>query len=209
MERAGALSAIQFAVVFLAAIGAILVAGYTNLPTGFRIGLGVALFGFAVCLMVALIPLLPASLRPTPKPDPPPGAASTLPPLAQASQLQERHETRVVDERRAIREVREELRDNRHVLVRADSGGLDIAWRLASAKWVNHEGTLLVMEDSTPFTAARDAYRELAGIKMEQERRGVPDDIPTGLLETDKSTALEAIDNAIMVFDNAESKDTR
>jgi hypothetical protein len=91
------------------------------------------------------------------------------------------------------------------VIQRADPGGFQVAERLASRKWVAHETTLLDIEDSDPYTATRDAYRELAGIEMAQERRGGPDDIPTGLLETDKTTALEAIDDAINVLDQAEA----
>jgi hypothetical protein len=110
-----------------------------------------------------------------------------------------------VNERRAIREVREELRDDRNVVQKAESGEVGIARHLSGKKWQLYEGTLLDIEDSAPHSAAREAYRELVGIERQEETRSGPNDIPIGLLSTDKATTLEAIDNAIKVLDHAES----
>jgi heme A synthase len=75
-----ATSTIQYAAGFLAIVVAIVVAGYTNLPTGLRIALGVALFGFITCLLIALIPLLPASLQRKAKAQPRPAMPASAPP---------------------------------------------------------------------------------------------------------------------------------
>lgn len=218
-------STIQFAAIFLGAVIALVAAGYATLSTGFRIALGVALFGFAASLLLALIPLLPASIRRKQQQNqPPPTSAATLiaTPQTQAALLQRRHDEavqqereqeRIVSVRRAIREVREELRDNRRRVQRAGDGETDTIHDLTASQWELYEQTLLDIDDSAPHVAAREAYRELSGIEGTQYTRDpsnprvmTPRDFPSELLETDVQTTLEAIDNAIRALDQAEAE---
>jgi hypothetical protein len=215
----GALSAggtIQFAFWFLAAIVGIIVAGYANLATGFRIALGAAAFGFVVCLSVAFLPLLPDSLKgkaraPTvPQPRPAGAAPATDSPLARAALLQHGHDQRVANERRALREVREELRDNGDVIQNSGIGDLGIARHLSVAKWQLYEGTLLDMDDGAPLVAARAAYRELKAVARSEENDTDSDGKYVGLRGVAQTTTLKAINDAIKVMDEVEaSKSSR
>ena len=220
----GAASTVQFAAWFLGLIFAILAAGYANLSTGFRIALGVAVFGFATCLLLALIPLLPASIRRKPKAEQNApqrqAVAVEVSPYSHAALLQRQHDEtaqeerereRIVNVRRAFREVREELRDNRLLVQRVGEGETDAIHELTATKWDLYEGTLLDIEDSEPHSAVRDANRELARIQdtqytrdPENPRVSVRRDFPSDPLETDIATTLEAIDKAIKALDKAE-----
>ena len=86
--------------------------------------------------------------------------------------MQERHDQgqaeakareRVLKERRAVRRVREELLDNRHVLSRIP-GNLDELLSLKFHRWSSYELTLLEQDDPTPHINASAAYRELYGL---------------------------------------------
>jgi hypothetical protein len=215
----GALNAagtIQFAAWFGGLIVAVVAAGLASLPVGFRVLLFVASFGFVTCLLMALTPLLPARIRQKPK-----SPKADLSPNARANLLQDRHNKEQAEAeaqehalavRRAIRQVREELLDNRRRVQRAGDGDLDEVHQLTAREWELNEGVLLELADSEPHSAARQAYRDLQGIENtqctrdpENPRVSTRRDIPAELLETDVEVTIEAIDDAVQKLSAAEA----
>jgi len=109
---------------------------------------------------------------PPPTPAPPPPAARSSNPYSQAAAMQTRHDQekaaaeerdRLLEERRAIRRIREELLDNMHVLDRI-SGNQGELLSLKFLAWNSQESTLLELDDPAPHLDASAAYRELYGL---------------------------------------------
>ncbi|HSC21122.1 MAG TPA: hypothetical protein VLC07_05285 [Solirubrobacterales bacterium] len=140
-------------------------------------------------------------------------------PYSQAAVLQKQHaeeqadknaEENVLERRRALRQIREELRDNRRCVQRAGEGETDEIRQLTSERWTAHEKVLLDLADPEPHSAAREAYREIGGIEQSQLSYNPAggyweqNDIPSTPLQTDIQTALEAIDDAVNKLSAAE-----
>lgn len=177
--------------------------------------LGVALLAAGVTLH-----LLRGRLAPPPRPALDPAAARAENPHPQAGVPQRVHddaeaeresEAKISSRRRALRSIREELLDNRQRVQRAGENDTDRIHELTRDQWTANEDVLLEMPDPEPHAAAREAYREIAGIKgtrysfnphlgLWEEK-----DFPGQLLETDVSTTLEAIDIAAEKLRLAES----
>lgn len=128
---------------------------------------------------------------------PRPGASN---PYSQAAAMQRRHDNS--EERKALRRVREELRDDRRHVQRAHEGDIRQIQQISFQAWFKDEETLLAMADATPHSAARHAYRELGGIQDVLYIRESASTLrlrkqPKDLLETDVHTTYEAIDAAV------------
>jgi hypothetical protein len=102
---------------------------------------------------------------------------------------------RLLKERRAIRRVREELLDNKHVLTRIP-GDLDELLSLKFHAWTSEQTTLLELDDPTLHVEASAAYRELYGLGRgrvgeemgEQHTYGNP---PSGVELTAAGTVID------------------
>ena len=111
--------------------------------------------------------------------------------------------------RKAIRRIREELRDNLRHVQRADEGEIRQIEQISFRAWLNEEETLLEMVNPVPHSCARAAYRELEGIQdvlyiRESRTTLTRRNQPRDLLETDVATTLEAIDEAVQKLGEAE-----
>jgi len=105
-------------------------------------------------------------------PAPPPPAVQSSNPYSQAAAMQTRHDQekaaaeerdRLLEERRAIRRIREELLDNMHVLDRIPGNQGELL-SLKFLAWNSQESTLLELDDPAPHLDASAAYRELYGL---------------------------------------------
>lgn len=119
---------------------------------------------------------------------------------SRASAMQRQHDD--AKARKALRRVREELRDDRHHVQRASEGNIGQIRQISLQAWGECEETLLGLPSSIPHSSARHAYRELEGIQdvlyiRESRTTFSLRKQPKVLLETDVHTTLEAIDAAI------------
>lgn len=128
-------------------------------------------------------------------------------PYSQAAALHREHEG--IKTRKALRRIREELRDDRRRVQRASDGDLREIRQIRFQAWREEEETLLEMTDPEPHSASRQAYRELEGIEdVIYIRESISTlrlrNEPRELLETDIQTTFEAIDQAVRVLSDAE-----
>lgn len=128
-------------------------------------------------------------------------------PYSQAAALQRQHEG--AKARKAIRRIREELLDNRRHVQRASEGDMSQIQQISSRAWHKEEETLLELPDPQPHSSARQAYRELEGIREVLYIRKSLTTLrlrskPRELLETDVHTTFEAIDEAVEKLNEAE-----
>jgi hypothetical protein len=109
---------------------------------------------------------------PPPTLAPAPSTPQSSNPYSRAAAMQTHHDQekaaaeerdRLLEERRAIRRIREELLDNMHVLSRIP-GNQDELLSLKFHAWNSQESTLLELDDPTPHLDASAAYRELYGL---------------------------------------------
>jgi hypothetical protein len=129
-------------------------------------------------------------------------------PYSRAAATQSQHNETTA--RKAMRLIREELRDNRRHVERASEDDIGRIQRITFQAWYDGEETLLEMADSVPHSTARHAYRELEGIQDVLYIRDSSTVLtrrkqPRHLLETDVDTTFEAIDAAIQKLSEAES----
>ena len=211
----GALSFVVLAVALITAAvaGAILVAVDVFPPVflAFLI-LGLALLAAGLALHFLREPMA-RSVRSSPATPTPPGTDESFEPdmddaYARAVAAERRdNESKA---RRGLRQIREELRDNRAHVVRAGQGEIRRIQRISLQTWHEEENTLVELQDPAPHAAARHAYRELEGIQDVIYIRASRETFtirrqPLDLLETDVQTTLEAIDEAIEKLTAAEA----
>ncbi len=127
---------------------------------------------------------------------------------SRAAAMQRQHDD--VEALKALRRVREELRDNRRHVQRASEGNIGQIRQISLQAWGECEEILLGLPSSTPHSFARHAYRELEGIQDVLYIRESRTTLslrrqPKDLLETDVHTTLEAIDGAIERLSEAEA----
>lgn len=114
--------------------------------------------------------------------------------------------------REAVRRIREELLDNRLVLDRTLVGDPFDAGKLRYAKWQSHEAALIAHADPAPHTDASQAYREIA-VLFESQHKRTPydphvlqrDPAAEPPLETDLTSAVNAIDQAVETLDGSKA----
>lgn len=111
---------------------------------------------------------------------------------------------RLLKERRAVRRVREELLDNKHVLSRIPDD-LDELLSLKFHRWNSYESTLLEQDDPTPHINASAAYRELYGLCRSRvgEAMGEPHTYGDPPSDIELAVAATAIDLAIETLGEA------
>jgi protein-tyrosine-phosphatase len=178
--------------------------------------LGAALLGAGLALH-----FLRGRLTPPARPQPATPAVPSMPtmrgadnPNARAAALQQRHETKqAVEEkhqralavRRAVRQVREELFDNRDRVVRASEGELDQIRYFSVREWHENEEALLALPDPGPHAATRQAYRELAIIENTQYIRDPTNSQVMTLRKQPLVPGDTAIDRTLAAIDEAAS----
>lgn len=183
--------------------------------------LSLLVFGIALLAAGLTLHFLRGRLAPPPRSASTPPTTTTQPPdeahlvgrvvdrnpYSHAAALHREHgEIRM---RKALRRVREELRDDRRRVQRADEGELREIRQIRFQAWREEEETLLELTDPEPHSAARQAYRELEGIEdliyiRESSTTLRLRNQPRELLETDVQTTFEAIDRAVRILTDAE-----
>lgn len=207
-DLGGALGFVVLAVgLIAAAIAGAVLAAVTAFPQPF---LSFLVLGIALLAAGLALHFLRDSLTPTRRETAPafreadgasqPGSAARDNPYSRAAAMQRQHDD--AKTRKAIRQIREELRDNRRRVQRANESDIAQIRQISLQAWYDGEETLLELADPVPHSSARHAYRELEGIQDVLYIRESSTTLrlrnqPKELLETDVLTTFEAIDEAI------------
>lgn len=148
-----AASVLQFAAAFGGVIVGAVVAGLADIPTVYRVLLLASTAAFVFCVLLTMIRLLPESVRKNAAPVPPVAPANFN---TAAAQVQRDLQERKLEQRRAIRRIREELLDN-NTSVGTVQGIKTKAWR-------ENEKALLERDDPSLHEVVSDAYRKLSAV---------------------------------------------
>lgn len=175
-----AASVLQFAAAFGGLIVGAVAAGLADIPTVYRVLLLASTAAFVFCVLLAMIRLLPESVRRKAAPVPPvaPAIFKTA-----AAQVQRDLRERKLEQRRAIRRIREELLDNK--------ASVGTPRGIKTKAWQEHEEALLERDDPSLHGVVSDAYRKLATVEP-----GVPG--------TADSIARQAIATAVKQLNDAD-----